>query len=38
MSATLDEERPGGRLTRADPHEATVSPLELFFDLVFVFG
>jgi low temperature requirement protein LtrA len=23
---------------RADPHEATVSPLELFFDLVFVFA
>jgi low temperature requirement protein LtrA len=38
MSATLDEERPRGRLTRADPHEATVSPLELFFDLVFVFA
>jgi len=31
---------PGGarRLVRADPHEATVSPLELFFDLVFVFA
>jgi low temperature requirement protein LtrA len=25
-------------LVRADPHEATVSPLELFFDLVFVFA
>jgi low temperature requirement protein LtrA len=38
MSATLEEERPRGRITRADPHEATVSPLELFFDLVFVFA
>ena len=26
------------RLVRADPHDATVSPLELFFDLVFVFA
>ena len=26
------------RLVRADPREATVSPLELFFDLVFVFA
>jgi len=25
-------------LVRADPHEASVSPLELFFDLVFVFA
>jgi low temperature requirement protein LtrA len=25
-------------LVRADPHDATVSPLELFFDLVFVFA
>ena len=38
MSTTLEEERPRGRLTRADPREATVSPLELFFDLVFVFA
>ena len=42
MNAALqqDERRPGrGRsLLRADPHEATVSPLELFFDLVFVFA
>src|SRR5829696_7639156 len=27
-----------GSLVRADPHEASVSPLELFFDLVFVFA
>ena len=26
------------RIVRADPHEASVSPLELFFDLVFVFA
>jgi low temperature requirement protein LtrA len=38
MSATLPEERPRGRLIRADPREASVSPLELFFDLVFVFA
>ncbi len=38
MSATLEEERPRGRLIRADPREASVSPLELFFDLVFVFA
>jgi low temperature requirement protein LtrA len=38
MSATLNEERPPRRLIRADPREATVSPLELFFDLVFVFA
>src|SRR5918995_7430444 len=25
-------------IVRADPHEASVSPLELFFDLVFVFA
>ena len=33
-------EQPRGRsgLVRADPHEAIVSPLELFFDLVFVFA
>jgi low temperature requirement protein LtrA len=36
---TSTEERGGGRsLVRADPHEALVSPLELFFDLVFVFA
>jgi low temperature requirement protein LtrA len=36
---TSTEERRGGRrIVRADPHEATVSPLELFFDLVFVFA
>jgi low temperature requirement protein LtrA len=34
MSATA----PARRLVRADPREATVSPLELFFDLVFVFA
>ena len=38
MSATLEEERPRGRLIRADAREASVSPLELFFDLVFVFA
>ena len=41
MSAALEEDRPpsgGRRLIRADPREATVSPLELFFDLVFVFA
>jgi low temperature requirement protein LtrA len=41
MSSALEEaERPSGgrRLVRADPHEAAVSPLELFFDLVFVFA
>ena len=41
MNATLEEEKPpsgGRRLVRADAHEATVSPLELFFDLVFVFA
>jgi low temperature requirement protein LtrA len=39
MSA-LGQERPprGRRIVRADPHDATVSPLELFFDLVFVFA
>ena len=33
-------EQPRGRsgIVRADPHEAIVSPLELFFDLVFVFA
>jgi low temperature requirement protein LtrA len=36
MSTTLP--RPGRPLVRADPHEAIVSPLELFFDLVFVFA
>src|SRR5687768_18431337 len=41
MTATVDtERRPEGtrRLLRADPHEASVSPLELFFDLIFVFA
>jgi len=41
MSTAVEraERRPGGRrLFRADPHDATVSPLELFFDLVFVFA
>jgi low temperature requirement protein LtrA len=41
MSTTVEEGRPpadGRRLVRADPREATVSPLELFFDLVFVFA
>jgi low temperature requirement protein LtrA len=41
MSTTVEDDRPqaGGRgLVRADPREATVSPLELFFDLVFVFA
>ena len=41
MSTTVEEGRPpaGGRgLVRADPREAIVSPLELFFDLVFVFA
>src|SRR3954452_407187 len=41
MSAAVEpSERPAGgrRLVRADPREATVSPLELFFDLVFVFA
>jgi len=37
MSATL-EEPSRRRLVRADPRDATVSPLELFFDLVFVFA
>jgi low temperature requirement protein LtrA len=37
MSAAV-ETRSGRRLVRADPHEASVSPLELFFDLVFVFA
>ncbi|MBE2316003.1 low temperature requirement protein A [Solirubrobacter sp. CPCC 204708] len=34
MTATQEPRR----LVRADPHEARVSPLELFFDLVFVFA
>ena len=41
MSTTLDEvggRGRGRRIVRADPHEASVSPLELFFDLVFVFA
>jgi low temperature requirement protein LtrA len=41
MSAAVEEQGPqsgGRRLIRADPHEAMVSPLELFFDLVFVFA
>jgi low temperature requirement protein LtrA len=36
VTATSDQPRRG--LVRADPHEAIVSPLELFFDLVFVFA
>jgi low temperature requirement protein LtrA len=35
---TATQEPPRRRLVRADPHEASVSPLELFFDLVFVFA
>jgi low temperature requirement protein LtrA len=34
----VTQEPPRRRLVRADPHEANVSPLELFFDLVFVFA
>ncbi|HEX6026919.1 MAG TPA: low temperature requirement protein A [Solirubrobacter sp.] len=37
MTATSAPEQ-SRRLVRADPHEALVSPLELFFDLVFVFA
>ena len=40
-SAPVDEQAPPvarGRLVRADASEASVSPLELFFDLVFVFA
>ena len=37
MDATV-EEPVRRRLVRADPREARVSPLELFFDLVFVFA
>ena len=33
-----EQPRRGLRLVRADPRDATVSPLELFFDLVFVFA
>src|ERR671921_3032852 len=36
--ASTQERRGGRSLVRADPHEAMVSPLELFFDLVFVFA
>src|SRR5919112_1944498 len=36
--ASTQERRGGRRLVRADPHAASVSPLELFFDLVFVFA
>ena len=35
---TTDQRTGARRLVRADPHEAMVSPLELFFDLVFVFA
>jgi low temperature requirement protein LtrA len=35
---TRPSPRPARRIVRADPHEASVSPLELFFDLVFVFA
>jgi low temperature requirement protein LtrA len=38
MSAAVEEEGQRRGLVRADPHEAIVSPLELFFDLVFVFA
>ena len=38
MSAAVEEEGRRRGLVRADPHEAIVSPLELFFDLVFVFA
>ena len=38
MTATAPPVRPGRRLVRADDAEAKVSPLELFFDLVFVFA
>jgi low temperature requirement protein LtrA len=42
MTARLEQDAPpaggGRRLVRADPRDATVSPLELFFDLVFVFA
>ena len=41
MSTTVDQDdsQPHRlRLVRADPRDATVSPLELFFDLVFVFA
>ena len=37
MTGTEERRRRRG-LVRADPHEALVSPLELFFDLVFVFA
>src|SRR6478609_2417701 len=37
MNATVEEPVRRG-LVRADPREARVSPLELFFDLVFVFA
>jgi low temperature requirement protein LtrA len=35
---TTDQPRGRSRLVRADPLDALVSPLELFFDLVFVFA
>ena len=38
MTAVEEQPTGGRRLVRADPREATVSPLELFFDLVFVFA
>jgi low temperature requirement protein LtrA len=41
MNAAVEQQHDpsgGRRLVRADAREATVSPLELFFDLVFVFA
>src|SRR5688500_6354262 len=35
---TTDQVRGPSRLVRASEHDAIVSPLELFFDLVFVFA
>src|SRR5829696_10263996 len=38
MSAAVEDQGRRRGLVRADAHEAIVSPLELFFDLVFVFA
>ncbi len=41
MAGASEHRAPGPArrgIVRADPHEASVSPLELFFDLVFVFA
>jgi low temperature requirement protein LtrA len=38
MSIASQRPRRAPQIARADPHEASVSPLELFFDLVFVFA